>query len=92
MPSISKFPKFLDLPKVGQTEERHTWEVFGPDNQLGSVNLLTPERVKHAATLVRTGQVFNLSLPLNFPITLYGGFRSEVSCPPGGYRHERCRH
>ncbi len=84
MPSISKLPKlpkYSDLPKVGQTEERHTWEVFGPDNQLGSVNLLTPDRVKRAATLVRTGRVFNLSLPLNFPITLYGGFRGE------GYRH-----
>jgi kynurenine formamidase len=29
---------------------------------------------------VRTGKVINLNLPLNFPITLYGGFRS-------GYRH-----
>ncbi len=64
---LSKLPKFSDLPKVGQTEERHTWEVFGPDKQLGSVNLLTPERVKQAATLVCTGRVFNLSLPLNFP-------------------------
>ncbi len=81
MSDISKLPKFSDLPQVGQTEERHTWEVFGPDNQLGSVNLLTPDRVKRAATLVRTGRVFNLSLPLNFPITLYGGFRGE------GYRH-----
>ena len=75
MSDISKLPKFSDLPKVGQTEERHTWGVFGPDNQLGSVNLLTPERVKQAATLVRTGRVFNWSLALNFPITLYGGFR-----------------
>ncbi len=42
MSDISKLPKFSDLPKVGQTEERHTWGVLGPDNQLGSVNLLTP--------------------------------------------------
>jgi len=48
--------------------------------QLGTVNLLTPERVKRAAALVRTGKVINLNLPLNFPITLYGGFRT-------GYRH-----
>jgi kynurenine formamidase len=78
MPSL---PKFGELPYVGETQERHAWEVFGPEDQLGSVNLLTPERVKHAAGLIRTGQVFNLSLPLNFPITLYGGFRSK------GYRH-----
>ena len=78
MPSL---PKFGELPYVGETQERHAWEVFGPEDQLGSVNLLTPEKVKHAAGLIRTGQVFNLSLPLNFPITLYGGFRSK------GYRH-----
>ena len=78
MPTI---PKFAELPHVGETQERHAWEVFGQEDQLGSVNLLTSELVKRAATLIRTGQVFNLSLPLNFPITLYGGFRSE------GYKH-----
>jgi len=78
---MSSLPKFEELPYVGETQERHAWEVFGSEDQLGSVNLLTPERVKHAAGLIRTGQVFNLSLPLNFPITLYGGFRSK------GYRH-----
>lgn len=78
---MSSLPKFGELPYVGETQERHAWEVFGSEDQLGSVNLLTPEKVKHAAGLIRTGQVFNLSLPLNFPITLYGGFRSK------GYRH-----
>ncbi|MBI3245351.1 MAG: cyclase family protein [Deltaproteobacteria bacterium] len=77
---MSTIPKFAQLPLVGQTAERHAWEVFGRDDQLGTVNLLTPERVRHAATLVRTGRTINLNLPLNFPITLYSGFRS-------GYRH-----
>ena len=77
MPTL---PKFSQLPLVGQTGERHAWGVFGKDDQLGTVNLLTPERVKRAATLVRTGKVINLSLPLNFPITLYGGHRT-------GYQH-----
>jgi kynurenine formamidase len=77
MPTL---PKFSQLPLVGQTGERHTWDVFGRGDQLGTVNLLTPERVKRAAALVRTGKVINLNLPLNFPITLYGGFRT-------GYRH-----
>ena len=78
---MSSIPKFEELPYVGETQERHAWEVFGLEDQMGSVNLLTPEKVKRAARLIRTGQVFNLSLPLDFPITLYGGFRSE------GYRH-----
>ena len=74
-------PKFATLPTVGQTGERHAWDVFGRNDQLGTVNLLTPELVKHAATLVRTGRVINLTLSLNFPLTIYGGFRSA------GYRH-----
>jgi kynurenine formamidase len=73
-------PSFAQLPVVGQTEERHAWDVFGRGDQLGTVNYLTAERVKHAASLVRTGRVINLNLPLNFPITLYSGFRT-------GYRH-----
>jgi kynurenine formamidase len=77
---MSTLPKFFQLPLVGQTGERHTWDVFGRADQLGTVNLLTPERVKRAAALVHTGKVINLNLPLNFPITLYGGFRT-------GYRH-----
>ncbi len=77
---MATIPQFAQLPLVGQTAEHHAWEVFGHDDQLGTVNLLTPERVRHAATLVRTGRTINLNLPLNFPITLYGGFRS-------GYRH-----
>jgi len=77
MPTL---PQFSQLPLVGQTGERHAWDVFGRSDQLGTVNLLTPELVKRAATLVRTGKVISLNLPLNFPITLYGGFRS-------GYKH-----
>lgn len=77
---MNTIPKFAQLPIVGSTTERHAWDVFGRGDQLGTVNYLTAERVKHAASLVRTGRVINLNLPLNFPITLYSGFRT-------GYRH-----
>ena len=78
---MSTLPKFNQLPHVGQTGERHAWDVFGRGDQLGTVNLLTPEQVKQSAALIRTGRVFNLTLPLNFPFPLYGGFRAA------GYRH-----
>ena len=77
---MARIPPFRELPQVGHSGERQAWEVFGAGDQLGTVNLLTSERVKQAAGLVRTGRVINLNLPLNFPITLYGGFRT-------GYRH-----
>jgi len=38
---------------------------FGPDDQLGTINLLTPERVAAAARLIRTGRRFNLDYPVN---------------------------
>ena len=67
---MKELPKFSDLPRVGQTEERNAWHVFGQDDQLGTVNLLAAEQVKRAALLVRTGKIINLNLPLNYPITL----------------------
>jgi kynurenine formamidase len=41
------------------------WDVFGPGDQLGTINLLTPERVAAAARLIRTGRRFNLDYPIN---------------------------
>jgi kynurenine formamidase len=58
-------PKFDELPKLERLGLRHAWDVFGPDDELGTVNLLTPERVVAAARLVRTGEVINLSVPLD---------------------------
>ena len=40
---------------------------FGPDDQRGSLNLLTPERVLQATRLAKTGAVFGLNAPLNYP-------------------------
>ncbi|EDP65821.1 hypothetical protein BAL199_03314 [alpha proteobacterium BAL199] len=43
------------------------WGDFGPDDQRGRLNLLTPERVVLAAKEVREGRRFCLSLPLDLP-------------------------
>lgn len=45
----------------------HAWNEFGPDDELGTINLLTPERMAAAMKSVREGRVFNLTLPLNLP-------------------------
>jgi hypothetical protein len=44
-----------------------TWGDFGPDDQLGRLNLLTPEKVLQGVAEVRTGRNFCLSLPLDYP-------------------------
>lgn len=43
------------------------WGDFGPDDQYGRMNLLTPEKVKQGIAEVKEGLTFNLSLPLDFP-------------------------
>ena len=47
--------------------EGSTWGDFGPDDQLGRLNLLTPEKVKQGIAEVKEGLVFCLSLPLDYP-------------------------
>ena len=44
-----------------------TWGDFGPDDQLGRLNLLTPEKVLRGIAEVREGRTFCLSLPLDYP-------------------------
>jgi hypothetical protein len=44
-----------------------TWGDFGPDDQLGRLNLITPERVRAAAREIEEGLTFCLSLPLDRP-------------------------
>jgi Putative cyclase len=44
-----------------------TWGDFGVDDQLGRLNLLTPERVLAAIAEVKVARTFCLSLPLDFP-------------------------
>ncbi|MGE7417922.1 cyclase family protein [Methylobacterium tarhaniae] len=47
--------------------EGSTWGDFGPDDELGRLNLLTPEKVRQGAAEVREGLTFCLSLPLDVP-------------------------
>ena len=46
-----------------------TWGDYGPDDQLGRVNLLTPANTLKAVKEVRQGLRFCLSLPLDIPAT-----------------------
>ncbi len=47
--------------------EGSNWGEFGPDDQRGRINLLTPERTRRAAEEIREGLSFCLSLPLTLP-------------------------
>ena len=47
--------------------EGSNWGEFGADDQIGRLNLITPERRRAAAAEVREGIAFCLSLPLDCP-------------------------
>jgi kynurenine formamidase len=47
--------------------EGSNWGDFGPDDQIGKLNLLTPQRRLNAAKEIKEGRVFQLSLPLDYP-------------------------
>lgn len=54
-------PLYADLP------DGRALDLYGPEDHLGALNLLTPERVRSAAALVRTGEVFSLNASLYYP-------------------------
>ena len=54
-------PAFDELPIKPELPPRSAWGVFGEDDEIGTLNLLTPERVAAAAGLVKTGEVFPMN-------------------------------
>ena len=53
-------PDYDELPEIEGLGVRHAWDVFGRDDVLGSINLITPSRVARAASSVSTGQMISL--------------------------------
>ncbi|WP_037492602.1 cyclase family protein [Sneathiella glossodoripedis] len=47
--------------------EGSNWGEFGEDDQIGRLNLITPEKIKVAAQEIQSGERFCLSLPLDLP-------------------------
>lgn len=62
-----KLPTFDELPINPKYPPRSAWGIFGEDDQVGTLNLLTPERSANAARLVRHGQVFAMNWKLELP-------------------------
>lgn len=56
IPTEDELADFLDSrPNQGR---------WGPDDQLGTLNLITPEKIRQAAQLVKTGERISVSRPL----------------------------
>lgn len=63
--STTNVPSFEDLPEKDGIP--CAWDVWGPDDVYGTLNLLTPENVVRAASLVKEGKVFSLNWSLSLP-------------------------
>ena len=41
------------------------WGRWGPDDERGTLNYITPDHVRRAASLVRTGRSVSMAVPIN---------------------------
>jgi kynurenine formamidase len=64
---METWPSYDDLPRHHATGEPISWTTFGAEDELGTVNFMTPGSVRAAAESIRDGSVFPLNLPLNYP-------------------------
>lgn len=76
-----RLPRYRELPSIGPENDRHAWGVFGKGDELGAINLLTPEAVMRGVRSARKGKLFNLSLPLDLP-------NPPLSSQRSAYKHD----
>jgi kynurenine formamidase len=67
MPDDRPLPRYADLPVRPGAPPRSAWGLWGDDDQLGALNLLTPERIAGAARLVQHGKLFPLNWEMELP-------------------------
>lgn len=83
-PTTAHVP-FRDLPVLPASGIRHSWDVFGRDDQVGTLNRTTPATVLDGLGAARTGEVVNLSLPISLPDPpLFGRQPTRVEIFPTG--------
>ena len=58
---------FDELPVLPGSGLRHSWQVYPPGDQLGTLNRLTGVAVARATATVRSGSRVGLSLPIELP-------------------------
>jgi kynurenine formamidase len=54
---------------------------WGPDDERGAVNRLTPAKVLEAAALIETGRIFELGRPYEIGMPLYGNRHFSLTIP-----------
>jgi kynurenine formamidase len=83
-----------DMRELGRRVSN--WGRWGADDERGTTNLITPERVAAAAALIRTGTIYELGIPLDSEGPQPGGNRinpirlmaenGQEQVLPGGFK------
>lgn len=79
--SSDEQPSYASLKSSDRRHPGTAWGIFGEYDQLGTVNRVTNERVVDASNLVKTGERFNLNLPLDY-------FDPPLIAHRGALKHE----
>lgn len=64
---MADLPDYDDLPLTPDKPPRSAWGVWGDEDEIGAINLLTPERVRAGVACARQGKVFSLNWDLEMP-------------------------
>jgi kynurenine formamidase len=67
MPVPERLPSYKELLTREGAPPGSAWGVFGADDEVGCVNLMTPEKAVQAAALVHTGRSFALNWEFEQP-------------------------
>lgn len=76
-------PAYDELPRLGETDLRHAWDVWGRSDRIGTLNHVTEDVCLRALALPRRGVRISLTLPLGEPHPpLYGRSSFEHTVHP----------
>jgi hypothetical protein len=74
--ALTNLPSYDQLPLRQGAPDGSAWGVFGDDDELGTWNLVTPEKTVEAASMVRKGRTFGLNAPIDMPARALFWFRA----------------
>ncbi|QKX57797.1 uncharacterized protein TRUGW13939_04917 [Talaromyces rugulosus] len=61
-------PAFDELPLRKGDPKGSAWNLWGKDDELGTLNLITKDFTRAAATEIKVGKAISLNLPINVPM------------------------
>jgi hypothetical protein len=85
-----QFPLYDQLQRPDADGLPLAWGLWGPSDEIGTLNHLTDEVVRDSAKLVVRGQRFNLNLPLHVPfgVMTCGVHRTRAPFSPTMFRYD----